>query len=69
MKKVVIFRTGSKFNLVTPKQWEKSRQNLPETAIETARNRSITDETFKQFVHLTHRKEVQIYLKEVWMGI
>lgn len=67
MKKVVIFRTGSKFNLATPRQWKKSLQKLSDTVIASARVRSITDETYRQFVHLTHRKEVQTYLKEVWM--
>jgi hypothetical protein len=68
MKKIVIFRTGSKFNLVTTKQWKKSLENLSEVVVATARIRSISEETFRQFKHLTHRSEVQAYLKEVWMS-
>lgn len=68
MKKIVIFRMNNRFNMLTPKQWKKSADKFGETVQETARTRSISEETFKQFSHLTHRKEVQIYLKEVWAG-
>jgi hypothetical protein len=68
MKKIVIFRTNSRFNMVTPKQWEKNAHKLGETVAATARTKSISEATFRQFAHLTHRKEVQTYLKEVWLS-
>jgi hypothetical protein len=68
MKQVVIFRTSSRFNMVTPKQWKNSANNFEATVRETARVRKISDETFSQFKNLTHRREVQAYLREVWMG-
>jgi hypothetical protein len=68
MKQVVIFRTNSRFNMVTPKQWKNGAHKLEVAVQETARMRKIPDETFNQFKNLTHRREVQAYLKEVWIG-
>ena len=67
MKQIVIFRTNNRFNMVTPKQWKRSLGKFNETVQNTARQCAITEETFEQFAHLTHRKEVQAYLREVWM--
>jgi hypothetical protein len=68
MKKIVIFRTNSRFNMVTPKQWKASGPILGKAVQETARVRDIPNETFRQFKNITHRREVQNYLKEVWLG-
>ena len=68
MKPVVIFRTNSRFNMVTPKQWKSSANRFEAAVQKTARMRKISDDTFRQFKNLTHRREVQAYLKEVWMG-
>lgn len=68
MKQIVIFRTSSRFNMVTPKEWKRSASKLDESVRNTARQRKISEETFNQFKNLTHRQEVQAYLKEVWIG-
>lgn len=67
MKQVVIFRTSSRFNMVTLKEWKRNLGKFNETIQNTARRCAITEETFSQFAHLTHRQEVQAYLKEVWI--
>jgi hypothetical protein len=54
--------------MVTPKQWKNGAHKLEVAVQETARMRKIPDETFNQFKNLTHRREVQAYLKEVWIG-
>jgi hypothetical protein len=66
MQKIVIFRTNSRFNMVTPKQWNSSKNKLSIEVQDTARVRKIDEATFSQFKNLEHRKEVQQYLREVW---
>lgn len=68
MKQIVIFRTNSRFNMVTPKEWNKSAKRFEESVQQTARTRRIPEETFNQFKNREHRQEVQNYLRAAWQG-
>jgi hypothetical protein len=54
--------------MVTSHKWKKAKLKFDIDVQNTARERKVADVTYKQFAHLTHRSEVQNYLRLVWQG-